>query len=526
MAIAIVIALCLFFAARKLGDFLVWRYYLDDNEKQERLDKNIRELTEYVDANKLSVDDTDKIISFFDGKYVDIIIYKDSKLIFAPEWFEKYEGVDSQSEDGTIDETEAVSEDGSAVTEKPAFENTEISSEAFTEDLTEIPAESLTDTGLAADETAELESEMATESGSDENSTEDDKNVIEDGWFSGDRSFLQYLTEEDKKEYQAVLDNILAGNAELQAIECIDGTLLVTLVDYSEKFIYNLVLFISIACAVLAVAIIMTISLTRLVSRVTKLASSVKSVGEGDLTKPIAVDGNDEIASLAFDVNTMRDSIIENITKEQRAWEANTSLITAMSHDIRTPLTVLLGYLDLMEIQNADPSSSEYITICKENALRLKRLSDDMFSYFLVFGKNEATFENVSEYSTDSITHMIMEHEILLEETGYVFKHKSDIPDLKVVIDAMFFGRVIDNIFSNIIKYADTSSAIIIDSDFDGEMLVISFENKIKKDDMHAESNHIGIKTCVQIMEKLNGSFETAVKDGTFSAIIKLPASK
>ena len=57
----------------------------------------------------------------------------------------------------------------------------------------------------------------------------------------------------------------------------------------------------------------------------------------------------DEIGTLAASVDSMRNSIVETMRSEKAAWNSNTALITAMSHDIRTPLTSLVGYLDIIE---------------------------------------------------------------------------------------------------------------------------------------------------------------------------------
>lgn len=458
MTAAIIVALAVFAVVRQVGNFLVWRYYLDDSQIQERAEGYVQELNTYIFDNKLSVNDTEKISNFFDGRFVDIIIYKDSDLIYAPEWFERFEGEESETKGESI-----------------SAEN----------DFT------LEDLG--------------------------------DGWFSGDRGFEKYLTEEAREEYRSALENILEGNARMSPIYCIDGTLLVTVVDYSEDFVYNLILVVSIVISIALIAVIMAYNLTRLASRITRLANNVKSVEEGDLDMPIHLDGEDEIASLASDVNSMRNAVIDNMTKERQAWEANSSLITAMSHDIRTPLTVLLGYLDLMEFQNTDAANAEYISVCKENALRLKRLSDDMFSYFLVFGKKQVFFDMNETNASESIEYMIAEHEILLQEKNYKIEREKKIPDVLVNIDTIYFGRVIDNIFSNIGKYADPREPIAINAVLENDKLRISFENKIKKDGRASESNRIGVKTCVKIIEQMGGAFEISEGSDIYRVDLTIP---
>ena len=219
----------------------------------------------------------------------------------------------------------------------------------------------------------------------------------------------------------------------------------------------------------------------------------------------------------------MRNSVVDNMTKGQQAWEANAGLITAMSHDIRTPLTVLLGYLDLMGLQEENEAHREYIEICKDNALRLKGLSDDMFSYFLVFGQKDTTPDAMELQSVETLQNIISERVFLMEENGYSFNWVNLTPYVNVKVDTMYMNRVIDNIFSNLAKYADPEHAVIIRFDVDGTRVSITFENVIRHDDAHTESNHIGIKTCERIMEKMGGAFTTENIDGRFSATFTLP---
>jgi len=147
-------------------------------------------------------------------------------------------------------------------------------------------------------------------------------------------------------------------------------------------------------------------------------------------------------------------------------------------------------------------------------------LSDDMFSYFLVFGKNEKLSESIYAQSSDFIEHMIAEHTILLEEQGYRIEREERIPEALVKADQVYFGRVIGNIFSNIAKYADILSPVTISSRIEKEYLVISFANMVASGDRHAESNGIGLKTCARIMEQMNGRFESSLVGDSFTATV------
>ena len=447
MILALVIAAATFVVIKEVGDFLVWRYYMDEQAQKERIDGYIFDFQEYVKKNKLSVNNHKKISDWSRGKYFDMVFYKNSSLIYAPEWFEDYE--------------------------------------------------------------AETESER----------------LDDDSWFSGERGFEQYLTEEARIAYRRALDDILKGNRSLSPVYFSDGTLLVTVVDYSEDLIYNIIFVFALVFAFAVLAIIMMLGFTRLVFRVKRLAQDIRLAESTNSTVSIALDGDDELALLADDVNSMRNSVVDNMTKERQAWEANTGLITAMSHDIRTPLTVMLGYLDLLELQNENPDSKEYITACKENALRLKRLSDEMFSYFLVFGKKDVDL-NVDAQSVEVVGNMIAEHEFLLEENGCVIENSGTVGNAVILADTVYLGRVIGNIFSNIDKYADKNEPIYIDWQIaDGE-LVITFKNRMSDKGEKAESNGIGLKTCVRIMEKMHGGFKSIEQDNCFIVELRLPCEK
>ena len=478
LIVSLVAAASVYGVISEIGGFMVWRYYLDEESKTERSQGYIEDFQKYVTDNKLSVDDAEKISRWSGGNYVDIIIYKDSNLMYAPDWFEKVEG------------------------------NEAIEHETSTDDL-EVETDAEIGSGV------ESESETLTE--------ETEKN---NGWFSGDRGFEQYLTQEAKETYLARLSDIMSGNQELKPVYFVDGTVLVTVVDYSEEFMDSLVFAVSIISAILVFGMIIMISFSTTVTRIKRLAQKVRRVERGELDTAIKVEGNDEISLLAADVNSMKNSVIDNMTKEQRAWEANAELITAMSHDIRTPLTIMLGYLDLLEMQEVDEANAEYINACKENALRLKRLSDDMFSYFLVFGKKEITIDLSKSFECESIMNMISERVFWLEEQGFFIEYESRGDEtLPVNVDEQYFGRVLDNIVSNVEKYADPSGKLKICFDVIGAEVCFSFTNNIKTDEVKAESNGIGTKTCKRIMGRMGGSFEAIEQDGVYTARVLFPIS-
>ena len=440
LILALLTAAVVFVTCKEFGDFLVWKYYLDEETKQERAEDYIEDFQKYVKNKKLSIHDSKKIAAWSGGNYVDMIVYKDKSLVYAPDWF-----IDSSS-----------------------------------------PQD----------------------------------------YFSGDRNFEQYLTEEARTAYLERLEDILDENSDLSSVYFVDGTLLVRVIDYTEDFVYNLVFAASLFLALIVLCIIMILNFSTTASRIKRLARDVRLVEGGNLELPIAIRGHDELSSLAEDVNSMRNSVVDTMTKEQQAWKANAELITAMSHDIRTPLTVMLGYLELMEMQEKSEIDSEYIAACKDNALRLKRLSDDMFSYFLVFGKKDALDGEMNEVGSEVLEHMLSERVILFEESGFELSYSHNLPSATILVNLDYLGRVIDNVFANIQKYADINAPVYIESEITDGDLTLTVKNKIDKSSDRAESNGIGLKTCERIMERMGGNIRVCSEGEDYSITLNFPVKE
>ena len=157
---------------------------------------------------------------------------------------------------------------------------------------------------------------------------------------------IDYPSEEEMREY--------AQENRLAKVQMADGVYFVSITEFSEYFYRNIANIFAIGLSLLALALVITIYFFKVVKRITKLAADVTVVTDGDMNCKIHAHGNDEISKLSHDIEDMRSAILATLDNERAAREANTALITSMSHDIRTPLTVLIGYLDIMKTYSND----------------------------------------------------------------------------------------------------------------------------------------------------------------------------
>ena len=307
-----------------------------------------------------------------------------------------------------------------------------------------------------------------------------------------------------------------------------DGVLLASMVDYTEYFYYDLFNIVSIIISFVSIVFVMWFYFFEITKRITRLGREVTAVADGDMDRTITSEGEDEITRLCTDVEYMRSSMLENIEKERAALEANRDLITAMSHDIRTPLTVLLGYIDIMKLNSHDAEMQQYIEASERTALRLKKMSDDMFGYFLVYGGGIEVEVQECEAKT-LIDQMLSGHVFLLREQGYDIdfnferEDNSFLENVTVVTDPPQLMRIVENLFSNVMKYADKKKTVSVFVGLETDEMTIKVSNYIASNPDMAQKNGIGLRSCMKLANAMDIRFSSEEKDGVFTSLMCVP---
>src|SRR5699024_9991579 len=100
----------------------------------------------------------------------------------------------------------------------------------------------------------------------------------------------------------------------------------------------------------------------------------VEKIEDGNLEAPLQGKGRDELSRLASSMDSMRDSLVEQLQSEKKAWQTNQELITSISHDLRNPLTSLIGYTELLNDDSTlqKEEQRKYLAICLDKAYQLK----------------------------------------------------------------------------------------------------------------------------------------------------------
>lgn len=481
--IAAILGVAIYLLGAFFSNLYINNEYLSEEQKEIREKELLSDLQEYIDKNKISADNTEKIADWArENRYVYLLIYKGNELFFTsddmPEVAPDDEGAESP---GGVTDGEDSTTPG-------------------------------TSTGGDNNKDTDSEESGSTESGKGDSNT---------GGVT-----VQYPSREELLEYAKQNEMYLLNLAKPDETKDYPPVF-AQFTEYTEYFYYDIVNIVFLLIAALAVVVIMIFYIRRVTGRIIRLGDDINRVAAGDTESIITADGKDEIGELAVNVESMRSSIVENYKREKEALDANTALITSMSHDIRTPLTVLLGYMDVMRAHaDGDERMQEYIKAAESTAMRLKKLSDDMFGYFLVFGGKKLSAE-IEKYEAETlIEQMLTEHILLIRESGYTLElcgfDSGVLSGKSVLADANSLVRIFDNAFSNLYKYADKEKPIKIELSADPCNIIIKFSNYIRKDGEKVESNGIGLKTCVKLAEMMNAKFEYGGDENIYNVMLSL----
>lgn len=308
-------------------------------------------------------------------------------------------------------------------------------------------------------------------------------------------------------------------------VEFADGTYQVSIYDFSEEPLYKVVTIATYAVAIAIFIFIMILYHQATIKQIIKLSREVENIAGGNLEGAITVRSRNEIGVLAQHVDSMRDSIMREMRAEQEAWNANSDLITRMSHDIRTPLTVLLGFLELLDEGSfsQEETYTSYLSICKKNAYQLKELADKLFQYFLVFGHRDCGLKPEVTDAQVLLEQLIGEHQVLLEEQGWQVENRRLESHSLIEVDPVYVKRLFDNLFSNIEKYADPARPVSITQLLEGDCIRVTLHNFIAPIPNPVESTNIGLKTCERIVQQMGGAFRYETSETEFVVKFTLP---
>jgi signal transduction histidine kinase len=268
------------------------------------------------------------------------------------------------------------------------------------------------------------------------------------------------------------------------------------------------------------------------------ISNGVKEIKDGKLDYVIDVPGDGALARLARDINDIAQGLKNSVAKEMKAEKMKTELITNVSHDLKTPLTSIINYVDLLSKEKLAPDvANEYVGVLKQKSEKLKLLTQDLFEISKVQSGNitiDAEKINISVLVKQSIA----EFDEQISKSGLDFKVSIKEDNAFVMADGKLLSRAIENLVGNILKYAMENTRVYVDVSADEFDVTLDFKNIANYEMNFAEGevlerfvrgdkarttdgNGLGLAIAQSYVVACGGTFKISVDGDLFKAIIK-----
>ena len=243
------------------------------------------------------------------------------------------------------------------------------------------------------------------------------------------------------------------------------------------------------------------------------------------------------------ELNDVQSGLEQAVQEQMKAEHLKTELITNVSHDIKTPLTSIVNYVDLLKKENiSSPNAQEYIAVLDRQIHRLKKLTEDLVEA----SKASSGVLNVDLQPTDVnvlFSQIEGEYQERLAACQLTLVTQPPAPGTVIRADSRLLSRVMDNLVSNICKYALPSTRVYVVSTLSREAVTISFKNvsrdelNISPDELmerfvrgdasrHTEGSGLGLSIARSLVQLQGGRFDLAIDADLFRADITFPLSE
>ncbi len=293
--------------------------------------------------------------------------------------------------------------------------------------------------------------------------------------------------------------------------------------------------------ASIALIVAASVFVYRLACAFQKVRDGVRQVKNGNLGYQIEVSETNLFCDLAEDVNSIADGLNAAVENELKSERMKSELITNVSHDIRTPLTSVITYIDLLQKEGLDSENApHYCEIIGQKAQRLKTLTDDLFEVSKAASGNIAVhLEDVDMAAL--VRQGLGELDDKVAQSGLDFRVSLPAEGLIVRADGRQLWRVMENLLSNVFKYAMPASRVYIEVGDQGERGVFTVKNisayelngvepeklieRFQRGDAarHSEGNGLGLAIAKNLTELQRGQFEITIDGDLFKASVSLP---
>lgn len=239
--------------------------------------------------------------------------------------------------------------------------------------------------------------------------------------------------------------------------------------------------FIWITTVILTFIISLLVMIRRKIKYLQHITDSVQTIANGKLGTTIEIKGNDELSQLAKNINYMSKELKSKFEHERQIVSAKNELITNISHDLRTPLTSIIGYVDLLRKKEYrdDEQLYDYLETIYSKSQNFSKLINELFEYTKLTSPDLKL--NFTEVELGGLLEQILgEYMPILEKEGLDIQKSITEEDIHVSMDIEKIVRVYDNLLMNVIKYSKKPSILKVDLHIVGIKAIFTISNQVE----------------------------------------------
>ena len=273
-----------------------------------------------------------------------------------------------------------------------------------------------------------------------------------------------------------------------------------------------------------------------------EISDGIKVIAGGNFSTRIRVKNEDEFAVIAASINKMAGDISAMMENERRSEELKHELITNVAHDLRTPLTSIIGYLDLAKEDKVNQEErTRYLSIAYDKSKRLENLIEDLFSY-TKFTSGDVKVQKRKMDLVKFLEQMVEEFYPSFQDSGLEYELLVQNNRLEIEADGNLLARAVANLISNAVKYTKRGEKITIELEvyFNvAKIIITNYGTEISKKDLpyifdkfyRVETSRseatggtgLGLAIAKSIIKMHNGELTATSEDGNTKFIIELP---
>ncbi|MBD5089443.1 MAG: HAMP domain-containing histidine kinase [Clostridiales bacterium] len=275
-----------------------------------------------------------------------------------------------------------------------------------------------------------------------------------------------------------------------------------------------------------------------------QIRNGVKRVKSGDINYQIPTNDSKQLLNLfAKDINSLSEGLENAVDEMLKSEKLKTELISNVSHDIKTPLTSIITYVDLIKKEDVQPDKvKEYVEVLDQKSQRLKTLTDDLFEAAKATSgvmKMDATQIDLGSL----VNQAIGEFSEKLEKSDLNVRNNIEGDSFYVMADGKLTWRIMENLLGNVSKYALAGSRVYIDAIDTGNMILLTVKNisntelNISAEELmerftrgdqsrNTEGSGLGLNIAQSLAALQGGEFHVEIDGDLFKAILELPKAK